>query len=103
MHALDEPVFAALFHKAKDLTDYRPDYFHSNETTNMALHGAFDENSTHEDKTQSPGSGCPSGGLSIGKDVLLSRRTLSRQGHTCAYSREGLIKMAGFTHSHQRC
>ena len=46
--ALDETIFSTLFDKTKELTDYRSDYFHFNETTNMALHGEFDENSTQE-------------------------------------------------------
>ena len=35
--ALDESVFKSLFDKTKDLTDYRPDYFHHNITTNFAV------------------------------------------------------------------
>jgi hypothetical protein len=42
-------VFKALFDKTKERTDYRPDYFHLNLTTNMTLHGEFDETSSHED------------------------------------------------------
>lgn len=46
---LDHSVFAKLFNKTKETTDPRPDYFHLNITTNLALHGEFDEDDGHED------------------------------------------------------
>lgn len=46
---LDQSVFAKLFDKTKELTGPRPDYFHFNIATNMALHGEFDEDDGHED------------------------------------------------------
>jgi hypothetical protein len=52
--ALDGSIFAALFHKAKEQTDDRLDYFHFNITSNMAVHGEFDKTSTHEDDHNRP-------------------------------------------------
>jgi hypothetical protein len=47
--ALDESVLSKLVGKTKSLEDKRPDYFHLNETTNIGLHGEFDETDKHED------------------------------------------------------
>jgi hypothetical protein len=46
---LDETVLSKLLGKTKSLEDPRPDYFHLNETTNIGLHGEFDETDNHED------------------------------------------------------
>lgn len=46
---LDETVLAKLLGKRKRLTDPRPDYFHLNDRTNMALLGEYDESEDHED------------------------------------------------------
>ena len=40
-------VMAKLF--AKNMKEWRPDYFHFYDPTNMALHGEFDEDNRHED------------------------------------------------------
>jgi hypothetical protein len=46
---LDESVLAKLIGKTKSMEDPRPDYYHFDESTNMALHGEFDENDDHEE------------------------------------------------------
>lgn len=46
---LDESVLSKLLGKTKSLEDPRPDYFHLNEVTNIALHGEFDEKDDHEE------------------------------------------------------
>lgn len=47
--ALDESVLAKLAGKTKRLRDPRPDYFHLDPVSNIALHGEFDEADGHED------------------------------------------------------
>jgi len=46
---LDETVLAKLLGKIQSVKDPRPDYFHLNEESNMALHGEFDETDDHEE------------------------------------------------------
>jgi hypothetical protein len=49
---LDETVLAKLLGKTKSVEDFRPDYFHLDEETNLALHGEFDERDGHEENEE---------------------------------------------------
>ena len=49
---LDQPVLSKLVGKAKCMEDPRPDYFHFDSKTNIALHGEFDEQDDHEESME---------------------------------------------------
>lgn len=49
IRVLDEGVLSKLGGKAKSVDELRPDYFHVDPHTFIALHGEFDERCDHED------------------------------------------------------
>lgn len=49
---LDGTVLSKLVGKAKCMEDPRPDYFHFDMKTNIALHGEFDERNDHEESME---------------------------------------------------